>query len=113
MDEINHLSRRHKLIVIEDDCLAFGANYKNKQAGALGDAACFSFFPTKNLPTIGDGGMITTSDSKLAKRIRTLRAHGSHKKYYHDEIGYNSRLRSEEHTSELQSRFDLVCRLLI
>jgi|SRR5690625_2178653 len=103
MDEINHLARKHNLIVIEDACQAFGATYKNKQAGALGDAACFSFFPTKNLPTIGDGGMITTSDSKLAKRIRKLRAHGSYKKYYHDEIGYNSRL------DEIHAAVILIC----
>lgn len=92
MDEINKVAKAHDLIVIEDACQAFGAKYKGKEAGSLGDAACFSFFPTKNLGTMGDGGIITTSDSKLAQRIRTLRVHGSNKKYYHDEVGYNSRL---------------------
>jgi len=92
MDEINQIAKKHHLYVIEDACQAFGATYKGNQAGALGDAACFSFFPTKNLPTIGDGGMITTSDPELAKRIRSLRAHGSYKKYHHNEIGFNSRL---------------------
>src|SRR5699024_4902419 len=92
MDKINAIAAEHALVVIEDACQAFGATYKGRQIGALGDAACFSFFPTKNLPTMGDGGVITTSDTDLAKRLRTLRAHGSYKKYYHHEIGYNSRL---------------------
>lgn len=92
MDEINKIAKEHGLIVIEDACQAFGAKYKGKDVGSLGDAACFSFFPTKNLGTIGDGGIVTTSDTELAKKIRTLRIHGSNKKYFHDEIGYNSRL---------------------
>ncbi|HLR52172.1 MAG TPA: DegT/DnrJ/EryC1/StrS family aminotransferase [Candidatus Avamphibacillus sp.] len=92
MDKINAIAAEHALVVIEDACQAFGATYKGRQIGALGDAACFSFFPTKNLSTMGDGGVITTSDTDLAKRLRTLRAHGSYKKYYHHEIGYNSRL---------------------
>src|SRR5699024_2143691 len=92
MDKINAIAAEHALVVIEDACQAFGATYKGRQIGALGDAACFSFFPTKNLSTMGDGGVITTSDTDLAQRLRTLRAHGSYKKYYHHEIGYNSRL---------------------
>lgn len=92
MDEMNEIAQRHGLIVIEDACQAFGAMYKNQAVGSLGDAACFSFFPTKNLGTMGDGGIITTSDADLADRLRKLRTHGTTKKYYHDRIGYNSRL---------------------
>ncbi|MFD1707821.1 DegT/DnrJ/EryC1/StrS family aminotransferase [Siminovitchia sediminis] len=103
MDQINTIASEHQLIVIEDACQAFGAKYKGKEAGSLGDAACFSFFPTKNLSTMGDGGLITTSDKNIAERIRTLRSHGSSKKYFHQEIGYNSRL------DELHAAILLVC----
>ncbi|KQL54951.1 transcriptional regulator [Heyndrickxia shackletonii] len=92
MDEINSLAKKYGLLVIEDACQAFGSTYKGKPVGSLGDAACFSFFPTKNLGTLGDGGIITTSNVKLAENLRKLRAHGTTKKYYHDRIGYNSRL---------------------
>ncbi len=92
MDEIMEIAKRHNLVVIEDACQAFGAKYKGKPAGSLGHAACFSFFPTKNLGTMGDGGMIATFDEKIAAQIRKLRHHGSSKKYYHEMIGYNSRL---------------------
>ncbi|MFY0758521.1 DegT/DnrJ/EryC1/StrS family aminotransferase [Metabacillus dongyingensis] len=92
MDEINELASNHGLYVIEDACQAFGATYKKKRVGSLADVACFSFFPTKNLGTIGDGGIITTSNPELALKLKKLRMHGSSKKYYHDTIGYNSRL---------------------
>ena len=92
MDELNALAKKHGLLVIEDACQAFGSSYKGHPVGGLGNAACFSFFPTKNLGTMGDGGMITTSDSELANQIRKLRTHGTTKKYLHDRIGYNSRL---------------------
>ncbi|MBS4209937.1 DegT/DnrJ/EryC1/StrS family aminotransferase [Bacillus sp. FJAT-50079] len=92
MDEINEMAKKHGLLVFEDACQAFGATYKDRCVGSLGAAACFSFFPTKNLGTIGDGGVITTSDIEVAERIRKLRTHGTTKKYYHDRIGYNSRL---------------------
>ncbi|MFB5660861.1 DegT/DnrJ/EryC1/StrS family aminotransferase [Alteribacillus sp. HJP-4] len=92
MDEITAIASKHGLIVIEDACQAFGAQYNGRMAGNLGDAACFSFFPTKNLGTAGDGGIVTTSDPVIAGKIRSLRAHGSSKKYFHDEIGFNSRL---------------------
>lgn len=92
MDEINAIAKRYNLKVIEDACQAFGATYHNQPIGSLGDVACFSFFPTKNLGTMGDGGIITTSDPNLANLIRKLRTHGTTKKYYHDRIGYNSRL---------------------
>jgi len=92
MDEIMDIAKNHSLYVIEDACQAFGATYKDRPVGSLADAACFSFFPTKNFGTMGDGGVITTSDKNLAATIRKLRTHGTTKKYYHDRIGYNSRL---------------------
>ena len=92
MDAIMDIAKRHNLMVIEDACQAIGAEYKRKKVGTFGHAACFSFFPTKNLGTYGDGGMIVTSDAGIAERARMLRAHGSSQKYHHEMIGYNSRL---------------------
>src|SRR5699024_9419376 len=92
MDKINAIAAEHALVVIEDACQAFGATYKGRQIGALGDAACFSFFPTKNLPTMGDGGVITTSHTGLANRLTAHRALVSYNKYYHHAICYNRRL---------------------
>ncbi|MCH1626276.1 DegT/DnrJ/EryC1/StrS family aminotransferase [Ferdinandcohnia quinoae] len=92
MDDINEIAKKYELKVIEDACQAFGASFKDQPVGSLGDVACFSFFPTKNLGTMGDGGIITTCDSALATTIRKLRTHGTTKKYFHDRIGYNSRL---------------------
>ncbi|EQB36707.1 MULTISPECIES: DegT/DnrJ/EryC1/StrS family aminotransferase [Virgibacillus] len=103
MDTINQIANYYGLIVVEDACQAFGATRGGQMVGSLGDAACFSFFPTKNLSTIGDGGIITTSDNKIAKRIRSLRVHGSSQKYFHDEIGFNSRL------DEIHAAVILVC----
>ncbi|BBH25009.1 glutamine--scyllo-inositol aminotransferase [Paenibacillus baekrokdamisoli] len=92
MDHINLLAQKYGLVVIEDACQAFGAKYKGRPVGSLGDAACFSFFPTKNLGTMGDGGIVVTSNPEIAEKIRKLRHHGSKVKYYHDDLGYNSRL---------------------
>ncbi|TJY43086.1 DegT/DnrJ/EryC1/StrS family aminotransferase [Cohnella pontilimi] len=92
MDGIGSIAQKHGLIVIEDACQAFGAQFNGRPAGSFGHAACFSFFPTKNLGTMGDGGMVVTPDPDIAAKIRKLRHHGSPKKYYHDLIGYNSRL---------------------
>ncbi|GAA0328800.1 DegT/DnrJ/EryC1/StrS family aminotransferase [Bacillus carboniphilus] len=92
MNEIMEIAKKHHLYVIEDACQAFGSTYNNQPVGSLADAACFSFFPTKNLGTMGDGGIITTSNKELAENIRKLRTHGSTQKYFHDRIGYNSRL---------------------
>lgn len=92
MDPINSVAKKHNLYVIEDAAQAIGAKYKGRLVGSLGDIACFSFFPTKNLGAFGDGGMLTTNDPELEKRIRMLRVHGSKKKYHHEILGCNSRL---------------------
>ncbi|WP_238916603.1 DegT/DnrJ/EryC1/StrS family aminotransferase [Clostridium sp. YIM B02555] len=122
MDEINEIAKKHNLKIVEDAAQASGAKYKGKRAGALGDAACFSFFPTKNLSCAGDGGIIVTNDDGIATIARALRTHGSGEngqkaynllnnikeeietskegddtvynplKYYNYLIGYNSRL---------------------
>jgi dTDP-4-amino-4,6-dideoxygalactose transaminase len=78
--------------VLEDCAQAFGATYKGKKVGTLGDAGAFSFFPTKNLGGFGDGGLIATDSDEVAEKARMLRAHGSRRKYYNEAIGYNSRL---------------------
>ena len=77
MDEINDIAKRHNLYVVEDAAQAINSQYKGKNVGTLGDIACFSFFPTKNLGCFGDGGMITTNDDDLATIIRALKVHGS------------------------------------
>lgn len=122
MDKLLVIARKYNLLVIEDACQAIGAEYKGKKAGSIGDIACFSFFPTKNLGAYGDGGMITTNNDRLAAMIKALRTHGSGRngqeacklmyeeeeidyhensgdktvydktKYYNYLVGYNSRL---------------------
>jgi dTDP-4-amino-4,6-dideoxygalactose transaminase len=92
MDEILAVSGRYNLPVVEDACQALSATYKGRNAGAMGALGCFSFFPTKNLGGAGDGGMIVTSNQDLADRVRLLRTHGAHPKYYHALVGFNSRL---------------------
>lgn len=92
MDPINALAQKHGLKVIEDAAQAHGATYKSRKAGALGDAAGFSFYPGKNLGALGDGGAVTTCDAALADTIRALRNYGSHQKYHNKYKGMNSRL---------------------
>jgi len=92
MDKIMSLAEKYKLKVIEDAAQAIGAEYQGRKAGSIGDAGTFSFFPTKNLGGYGDGGMVITQDDQMAEKIRMLRFHGCKTKYYHEEIGYNSRL---------------------
>ncbi|MEI7474154.1 MAG: DegT/DnrJ/EryC1/StrS family aminotransferase [bacterium] len=92
MDPIMELAKKYNLYVVEDCAQAVGAEYKGKKVGSFGDYGCFSFFPSKNLGCYGDGGMVTARNEELATRVRTLRAHGGRIKYYHDELGLNSRL---------------------
>ncbi|MFH0869438.1 MAG: DegT/DnrJ/EryC1/StrS family aminotransferase [archaeon] len=92
MDQIMNIAKKHKLFVIEDACQAHGAKYKGKMSGSIGDIGCFSFYPGKNLGAYGEGGLCVTNNDEFARKIRLLRDHGSEKKYYHDTIGYNSRL---------------------
>ena len=86
MEKINEIAKKNNLYVIEDACQAIGAKYKDKMVGTLSDIACFSFFPTKNLGTYGDGGLITTNNDNLATICRALKAHGSGE---NGEIAYN------------------------
>lgn len=86
------LAKEHQLQLVEDCAQSFGANIGGIQTGAMGDVAAFSFFPSKNLGCFGDGGMITTQSDDMAETLRMLRNHGSKVRYYHDIVGYNSRL---------------------
>jgi dTDP-4-amino-4,6-dideoxygalactose transaminase len=92
MVTLRRLADSRGIALIEDCAQAAGAEYEGRKVGSLGDAAAFSFFPTKNLGCAGDGGMVCTRDAEVARRVRALRAHGSEKKYLHDVIGVNSRL---------------------
>ncbi len=98
MGPILQIAKAKKIHVVEDAAQALGAEYRTHQngsgarAGAMGDVGCFSFFPTKNLGAFGDAGMVVTNDSPLAEKVRLLRVHGSHPKYFHELIGINSRL---------------------
>jgi dTDP-4-amino-4,6-dideoxygalactose transaminase len=94
MGPILDVCRSRGIAVIEDAAQSIGATYQDRPVGSLGDAACFSFYPTKNLGGAGDGGMITTSDSELEAKLRILRVHGAKPKYYHQSVGFNSRLDS-------------------
>ncbi|WP_231738018.1 DegT/DnrJ/EryC1/StrS family aminotransferase [Terracidiphilus gabretensis] len=88
----NALRHGYGLKLIEDAAQAWGAEWKGVKAGGLGDAAAFSFYPTKNLSAAGDAGMVTTNSDELAERIRMLRQHGMRRRYYHDEVGWNARM---------------------
>lgn len=92
MDTINRIAKKYELVVIEDACQAHGAMYKWGRVGSFGDAACFSFYPSKNLGTFGDGGIVVTDDELIAKRIRLLRNHGQIKKNTHLVEGFCNRL---------------------
>jgi dTDP-4-amino-4,6-dideoxygalactose transaminase len=92
MDAICELAEVRGIPVIEDAAQAIGAEYKGRRAGSIGRVGCFSFYPTKNLGALGDGGILTTDDPQLAERLRALRVHGSMNKYVHQWIGVNSRL---------------------
>jgi dTDP-4-amino-4,6-dideoxygalactose transaminase len=98
MDALTRIATEFKLAVVEDAAQASGATWNRRPAGSLGAAAAFSFYPTKNLSAFGDAGALTTSDAKLAEHARSLRNHGAKQRYYHDEIGANSRLDSIQAT---------------
>ena len=91
MDRINEIAEKHGLIVIEDAAQAHGATCNGKNVGNMGDMACFSFYPTKNMTT-SEGGIITTNDEDLAESAKIFRAHGASVRYHHDAIGYNFRM---------------------
>jgi dTDP-4-amino-4,6-dideoxygalactose transaminase len=92
MDAIMEIARRRNLFVVEDACQAHGAEYKGRKAGSIGHAGAFSMYPGKNLGALGEAGAITTNDTGLAEKMKTLRDHGQHKKYYHSMIGWNGRM---------------------
>jgi dTDP-4-amino-4,6-dideoxygalactose transaminase len=93
-DAFAALKQSYDLLLVEDAAQAFGAAWNGIPAGALGDAAAFSFYPTKNLSAMGDAGLVTTLSAALDDHARVLRAHGMRRRYFHDEIGWNSRLDS-------------------
>jgi dTDP-4-amino-4,6-dideoxygalactose transaminase len=104
MDEIMDIAHKYNLKVIEDCAQSIGSEYKREKAGAYGDLGTFSFFPTKNLATYGDGGMIVTSLEEYAEYCKIFRSHGSKPKYYHKFVGINSRL-DELHAAILNIKF--------
>ncbi|MCK4446485.1 MAG: DegT/DnrJ/EryC1/StrS family aminotransferase, partial [Candidatus Marinimicrobia bacterium] len=112
MDEIMDIAKEYNLKIIEDSAQAIGSEYKGNKAGSYGDLATFSFFPTKNLGTYGDGGMIVTSNPKYAEFCRIFRSHGADPKYYHKYIGINSRL-DEIHAAVLNVKLKYLSSWLV
>src|SRR5207244_2441340 len=92
MDRINAIAVQHGILIIEDAAQAHGARYRGKRVGQFGKIACFSFYPGKNLGAYGEGGALTTNDTLIAQRARSLRDHAQSERYFHDEIGYNYRM---------------------
>jgi dTDP-4-amino-4,6-dideoxygalactose transaminase len=92
MAPIRAVAKEFGLPIVEDAAQAIGAEYQGLRAGAIGDIGCFSFYPGKNLGGYGDAGLLTTNDDSLAERLRLLRIHGGKDKYFHDEVGINSRI---------------------
>ncbi|MHA4847341.1 DegT/DnrJ/EryC1/StrS family aminotransferase [Flavitalea antarctica] len=99
MDLISQIAAKHNLTIIEDCAQAHGATYRNRRVGTWGQYGAFSFYPTKNLGALGDAGAIVTDDEEMYLKIKALRNYGSHKKYYNQYLGINSRL------DELQAAF--------
>jgi dTDP-4-amino-4,6-dideoxygalactose transaminase len=91
MDALEALAARHGLWIVEDCCQAHGARFGARTTGTIGRAACYSFYPSKNLTVFGDGGMVVTDDDEIARRVRLLRDHGRSDKYTHVEVGFNLR----------------------
>lgn len=102
LKKILSLVRKYKLILLEDACQAHGAEYQGKKVGCFGRAGFFSFYPSKNMTFLGDGGIMVTDDEKLAKKVRMLRDHGRSDKYIHQLVGFNMR------TNEVQAAIGLV-----
>jgi len=92
MDGLQEIADEFQLSIIEDAAQAIGANWRGRSAGSLGAAATFSFYPTKNLSAYGDAGLVTTSDLDMAEHMRSLRNHGSPRRYHHEEFGWNCRM---------------------
>lgn len=92
MEALRAIARQHDLFIVEDCAQAWGATSGGQSVGSLGEAGTFSFFPTKNLGACGEGGLISTNDAGVAEKCRQLRVHGQSRRYFYDEIGYNSRL---------------------
>jgi dTDP-4-amino-4,6-dideoxygalactose transaminase len=92
MNALADVCEPYGIPIVEDAAQSFGAEYKGQKCGTLGRVACFSFYPSKNLGSLGDAGMLTTDDDALAAKLRALRVHGSETKYYHTYMGWNARL---------------------
>ncbi|SKB93819.1 DegT/DnrJ/EryC1/StrS family aminotransferase [Daejeonella lutea] len=92
VDRVKAICEKYKLVFVEDAAQAQGARYKNSVVGKFGDMACFSFYPGKNLGACGEAGGITTNSDEYTHHLHSLRNHGSHHRYHHDEIGYNYRM---------------------
>lgn len=92
MDAFDSLAKEHDVAIVEDAAQAIGAEWSGKPAGSLGMTAAFSFYPTKNLSAYGDAGIVTTTHPEMAEHMRRLRNHGSPRRYYHDEFGWNGRI---------------------
>jgi dTDP-4-amino-4,6-dideoxygalactose transaminase len=92
MDAFNQLGEEFNLAIVEDAAQAIGAEWRGRGAGSLGVTAAFSFYPTKNLSAFGDAGIVTTSNLEMAEHMRRLRNHGSPRRYYHEEFGWNGRI---------------------
>ena len=92
MDPINELAENHSLYVIEDASQAHGAIYKGRKVGSIGDIGCFSFFPSKNMTVLGEGGMVVTDNEELAEKVAMMRDHGRREKYVHEMLGLNFRM---------------------
>ena len=111
MNEIRRIADEHGIDVVEDAAQSFGAEYDGVRCGSLGAISCFSFYPTKNIGTLGDAGLVTTDDESLAKKLVALRVHGSEVKYYHKYLGYNMRL-DAVHAAILRVKLPHVSRWL-
>jgi len=107
MDAILDIANKHNLKIIEDNAQAFGSEYKGRKTGSMGHVSCFSFFPSKNLGTYGDGGMLATDDEQVAQKAKMLRTHGWKQKYFPLTIAYNSRL-DELHAAVLLVKLKYV-----